>query len=179
MKYFFWGLLILPFFSSSSIYSFTVNGIDGTQINFNNFQHKKILLVNIATNSSRVNQIGELKQLQQQYEDSLVIIGFPSNSFGNESRSNAAIKQFCDSAYSINFLLAGKGSVKGSDQQLVFYWLTHTSENNTLDSEIKGDFQKYLIDRDGELIGVFVGSVSPLSPQIINNITATAAGTQN
>src|SRR4051812_1589015 len=98
---------VLPFLFTTSIYSFTINNIDEGDIMFNNFHGKKILLVNIATNSSRVDQLGQLQQLHEQHPN-LVIIGFPSNSFGNESRSNSEIKSFCGESYGVTYLLAAK-----------------------------------------------------------------------
>lgn len=157
----------------ASIYSFVVGGANGSGIDFDNFRNKKILLVNIATNSPRAGQLGELQQLQEQYGDSLVIIGFPSNSFGNESRSNAEIVEFCQSQYEVSFFIAAKGAVKGSNAQAVYQWLTRQSENGVADSEVKSDFQKYLIDRNGELLGIFSGSVSPLDNQLVSNITGS------
>lgn len=161
-------------FIQTSIYSFNISRTDGGSINFSTFEGKKILLVNIATGSDKVSQLAELQQLHQQYGDSLVVIGFPSNSFGHESRSNAEIKAFCQSQYEVSFLLAAKGDVKGSGIQPVYNWLTKASENGQTNTIVKDDFQKYLISESGELIGIFIGSVSPLDPQIVSNITGSS-----
>lgn len=166
---------IAIFLVNTSIYSHTVDNINGGEINFSAFEGKKILIVNIATNSSRVNQLADLQQLHQQFRDSLVIIGFPSNSFGNEGRSNSEIQSFCDSQYGVGFLLATKGVVIGDSIQPFYHWLTTRTENGVFDNEIKGDFQKYLFDRNGNPIGVFAGMLSPLSGSLVNAIT----GTQN
>jgi glutathione peroxidase len=88
----------------TNIYSLRFSSIDGTQISMNSFQGKKILLVNIATESKRVGQLGELQQLQQQFGDSLVIIAFPSNSFSKETKTNAEIKQLCENTFHTSFL---------------------------------------------------------------------------
>lgn len=170
--------ILLPaivFLLQTSIYSHTVTSSTGGEISFSSFEGKKILVVNIATNSSRAGQLAELQQLQQQFTDSLVIVGFPSNSFGNESRSNTQIQEFCQSEYGVSFLLAAKGSVKGGDIQSFYYWLTHKTENGVFGFDISDDFQKYLFDNNGNPIGVFAGRLSPLSPQLVNAI----AGTQN
>lgn len=158
---------------NTSIYSYTITNVDGSEVSLNTFQNKKILFVNIATGSALASQLSQLQQLQQQYADSLIVIGFPSNSFGNESRSNAQIKEFCQSQYGVNFLLATKGAVKGGNIQPVYQWLTKQTENGQLNTEVKSDFQKYVVDRNGELIGVFKGSVSPLDNQIISVITGS------
>lgn len=167
-------LLIPLFLFTTSIYNFSVSDTQGGTINFNNYQHKRLLLVNIATgNSARVSQLAGLQQLQQQFADSLVVIGFPSNSFGNESRSNAEIQQFCQTNYNTSFLLAAKGSVDSTGIQPIYNWLTKKNENGMLDSRVRGDFQKYLIDQDGNLVAVFSGSVLPTDNQITSAITAT------
>lgn len=174
MRLFSLTLLIYSFSVTTSIYSFNISSADGGNINFSTFEGKKILLVNIATGSDKVSQLAELQQLHQQYGDNLVVIGFPSNSFGNESRSNAEIKSFCQSQHGITFLLAAKGDVKGSSIQPVYNWLTKESENGQANTIVKDDFQKYLISESGELIGIFIGSVSPLDQQIVSNITGSS-----
>ena len=166
-------LLSAILFTSSSIYSITVTDIDGANKPMSNYQHKLILFVNIATNdSARTPQLAGLQQLQEQFADSLVVIGFPSNSFGYENRTDAQIKQFCQSTYGASFLLAAQGSVKGADIQPVYNWLTRQTENGVMDNEVKGDFQKFLLDKDGNLIGTFSGRVLPLDARITSAITA-------
>ena len=155
----------------TSIYSLSFTDTDGSTVNMNSFQNKKILLVNIATNSPRVGQLTGLQQLKQQYGDSLVIIAFPSNSFGNETRSDAEIKQYCQQNYNVNFFIASKNSVFGLYIQPVYNWLKHTEENGVMDVEIMSDFQKILINKDGNIIGVFAPGVSPTDTSIVNAIT--------
>src|SRR5688572_4559340 len=106
-------------FVFTSIYSLQVEDINGTGHSIGEFQGKKILVVNIATESSQVSQLAELQQLHQQFADSLVIIGCPSNSFGNESRTNIEIKQFCQSQYGVTFFLSSKMSIAGPNIQPV------------------------------------------------------------
>lgn len=165
--------IALSLFSTTSIYDITVSGANGTTIDFNAFRNKKILIVNIATGSEYAYQLAALQQLQEQYQDSVVVIAFPSNSFGHESRDNTAIDEFCRTQYGVTFPIAAKGEVKGTAIQTAYGWLTRQSENSVLDSDVKSDFQKYLLDSHGELIGVFIGQVSPLDPQIVSNITGS------
>lgn len=155
----------------TSIYTLSFTDTDGSTVNMNSFQNKKILLVNIATNSPRVGQLTGLQQLKQQYGDSLVIIAFPSNSFGNETRSDAEIKQYCQQNYNVNFFIASKNSVFGLYIQPVYNWLKHTEENGVMDVEIMSDFQKILINNDGNIIGVFAPGVSPTDTSIVSAIT--------
>jgi glutathione peroxidase len=173
MKYCAFALITILFSVNSSIYSYTITDVDGNQVSLDSFQHKKILFVNIATGSPYASQLAQLQQLQQQYADSLIVIGFPSNSFDNESRTNAQIKSFCQSSYGVSFLLAAKGSVTGGNIQSVYQWLTRQTENGQINTSIQGDFQKYVVDRNGELRGVFKGMVSPLDTQITSLITGS------
>lgn len=157
-------------FLLTSFYSLQVQDVNSNTINMGSFQGKKILLVNIASNSSMVNQIGELQQLNEQFGDSLVVIAFPSNSFGNEPKTNAEIKQFCEATYNSTFIIASKGSVSGSGLLPVYDWLSKATDNGDADLLIAGDFQKVLIAKDGSIQGVFSPKVSPLHTSIIQAI---------
>jgi glutathione peroxidase len=165
-------ILILSLCFFTSIYSLQFRDADGNQVNMSTYQNKKILIVNIATGSPKVNQLGALQQLQQTYGDSLSVIVFPSNSFGNEGRSDTEIKQFCQANYGTTFLIAAKGSILGAGAQPVFNWLAHSNENGVMDAVVVKDFQKFLIDKDGKLVGVFAPSVLPTDSTIINAINA-------
>jgi glutathione peroxidase len=164
-------LLFSLLFLSTSIYTLQFTDVDGNQVSMSNYQNKKILLVNIATGSPRVSQLAGLQQLHQTYGDSLVIIAFPSNSFANETRSNAEIKQFCQSNYGVTFKIAAKNPVAGAGIQSIYNWLAQASENGVMDGTVGRDFQKFLISKEGTLIGVFAPSVVPTDPQILNAIT--------
>lgn len=156
-----------------NIYTLQFTDIDGNTISMSQFQGKKILLVNIATGSSRVGQLAQLQQLHEQHGDSLVVIGFPSNSFGHEARNNAGIKQFCTTNYSTGFLLAQKISVNGESIHPVYNWLTKLSENGMIDQIVGNDFQKFLVDETGKLVGAFAPSVNPGAPEFIQQILHT------
>ena len=147
---------------NSSIYSYTIVGANGVSIDFNGFRNKKILLVNIATNSQRADQIGELEELYQLYGDSLVVIAFPSNSFGNEPRSNAEIAAYCTTNYNSSFVIAGKNAVAGSGIQPIYEWLASPALNGVLMGTVSNDFQKFLIDKNGVIAGVFAPMISPM-----------------
>ncbi len=155
----------------TSIYSLQFQDINGNTVSMNQFQNKRILLVNIATNSGRVSQLSELQQLHQAHGDSLVIIGFPSNDFGNEPGSNEEIKTFCQATYNVSFLLASKNSVSGTGIQTIYQWLTTFSQNGMIENPVGGDFQKFLVDKEGKLIGVFAPSVQPSSTQLTDALT--------
>lgn len=162
--------LSLITFLLTSFYSLQFQDVNGATINMSSFQGKKLLLVNIASNSPFVGQIGQLQQLKQQFGDSLVVIAFPSNSFGNEPKTNAEIKQFCETTYNSTFIIASKGSVSGSGLLSVYDWLSKAADNGDADISIGGDFQKVLIAKDGSIQGTFSPKLNPLHPSIIQAI---------
>jgi glutathione peroxidase len=164
-------LVIGSLLLTTSVYTLQYNDIDGNQISMSIYSSKKILIVNIATNSSKISQLAGLQQLYQTYGDSLEIIAFPSNSFGNEPKSNAEIKSFCQANYGVTFKIASKNPVAGTGVQSIYYWLSHVSENGVMNEEVIGDFQKYLIDKNGNLIGVFSPSTNPMGSEIVNAIS--------
>lgn len=127
--------------------------------------------MNIATASEKTGQLSQLKQLQQQFSDSLVVLAFPSNSFGNEPLGNEEILAYCTQQYAINFPLAAKGNVTGPDKTTLFAWLADITMNGTMNAPVRGDFCKFLIDKDGTLIGCFSPSVEPMDQKIISAIT--------
>jgi len=163
--------LLFTVFTTSSFYSLQFQDIDNNTVSMSQFEGKKILLVNIASGSARVNQLSGLQQLHQQYGDSVVVIGFPSNSFGHEPLSDAAIKQFCQTNYGVTFLLASKNPVAGPVNQTLFNWLTSAEENEVTNEPIKGDFQKYLINETGNLIGIFSPAVQPTSEELTSALS--------
>ncbi|WP_202552117.1 glutathione peroxidase [Ginsengibacter hankyongi] len=156
---------------TSVIYNLPLNDIDGNAINLDQFQGKKILIINTATNSSYVSQYDSLEQLYQKYKDSLVIIAIPSNSFGNESSDDATIKEFVMSNYHIHYILAQKMNVMGDAQSVLYSWLTHIEQNNMMSNGVQGDFFKFLVDGSGKLVGAFMPSVEPMSQDMQGVIT--------
>lgn len=156
-----------------NFHSLSFKNVDGNTISMSSFSGKKVLIVNIATGSDKVSQLAGIQQLQQQYADSLVVIVFPSNSFGHESRSNAQIKQFCQSNYNSTFIIAAKKPVLGSGINDVFNWLANKTNNGDMNAPVGGDFQKFLIDKNGVLIGVFSPKVNPADSEIAETITTS------
>ena len=165
-------ILLLGFLShtQTSIYSLTIPAIDGSTIDFSNFQNKKILIVNTADSSDSVQQFAELEQLYEQYQDSLIIIACPSSSFTQDTYSNEDISAFVAAHYNVQYLIAAKQPVTGMDTSPLYQWLTTKDQNGAIDMPVSNDFQKYLIDGSGNIIGVFDKTVSPLSDNIQNAI---------
>lgn len=165
----FFALVMLLAFrpATSSIHQFKVPSIDGETIDFSAYKGKKILVVNTASKCGFTHQYEGLEKLYEQYKGKLVIIGFPANNFGGqEPGTNAEIKEFCTGKFNVTFPMAAKVSVKGSDIDPLFKWLTTKSENGVTDSEIGWNFNKFLLDENGTLLQHFDSKVEPTSEEI-------------
>lgn len=164
--------ILVSFIINTSFYSLQFQDANGATITMSQFEGKKVLLVNIASESARVNQLAGLQQLHQQYGDSVVVVGFPSNSFGHEPLTDGGIKQFCQSNFGVTFLLASKNPIAGHLNQSVYNWLTSITENGVTNDAVRGDFQKYLISKEGTLIGFFSPSVDPASELLTSALSS-------
>lgn len=153
-----------------SFFDFTVKTIDGKNLDLSQFKGKKILVVNTASKCGNTPQYKDLEDLYEKYGgDHFTIIGFPANNFGHqEPGTDAQIKEFCTSNYNVTFPMMSKISVKGDDMAPVYKWLTEKSENGVMDSEVTWNFQKYMIDEDGRLVGFVKPGTSPKCDKIMN-----------
>ncbi len=153
--------------SKVSFYELSTVSLFGDEIDFSSFKGKKVLIVNTASKCGFTPQYAELEELSKKYKDNLVVIGFPANDFMNqEPGSNEDIATFCEVNYGVTFLMTEKITVKGGDMHPVYQWLTDKDKNGWNTQEPKWNFHKYLIDENGELIGVFASKVKPLDEQI-------------
>jgi len=153
--------------ASTSIYDFKVPSREGSTIDFSKYKGKNILIVNTASQCGYTKQYADLEKLYEKYKDNLVIIGFPANNFGQqEPGTNAEIKEFCSKNYGVTFPMAEKISVKGEDIHPLFKWLTTKQDNGVMDAEIKWNFTKFLVDKNGKLVAVFPSAVTPMSEEI-------------
>lgn len=146
----------------NNIYQFKVDGLNGKPIEFSSFKGKYILIVNTASKCGFTPQYEGLETLYQTHKDKLVIVGFPANNFGSqEPGTNNEIKEFCKKNYGVTFPMAQKISVKGDDQHPLYKWLCNKTENGVSDNEVKWNFTKFLIDKEGNLIKKFDSNVKP------------------
>lgn len=170
--------LFIAFFSSviftTGITDYSFTDIDGNEVHMSSFAGKKILIVNTASAGNAASQYAGLDSLYGLYQDSMVIIAFPSNSFGNEPLDNAGIKSFIQNNYDGHFIVAAKTSVAGEDQHPLFQWLTKDSLNHTLSTTIDRDFYKFLLDENGKLMGVYAGEAVPTDSTMIKAVELPA-----
>lgn len=152
----------------ASIYDFKVTALDGGTIDFSKYKGKKIMIVNTASECGNTPQYAELEAMSRKYKGKLVIVGFPANDFGaQEPGSNKEIAAFCTKNYSVTFPMAAKITVKGDEKAPIYQWLTSKKYNNLQDSEVKWNFQKYLINEKGQLVAMFKPGMKPNDPEII------------
>ncbi len=141
---------------------------DGSMLPLDSFKGKKILIVNTASDCGFTGQYDQLEKLYQKHKDRLIVIGFPTNEFGNQEKGNdASIASFCKINYGVQFPIAIKGEVLKSDnQQDVYNWLTHKSINGWNDQVPTWNFCKYLINEQGVLVDFFNSSIDPLGREV-------------
>jgi glutathione peroxidase len=156
--------------TSASFYDLKAKTIDGKDFNFSDLKGKKVLVVNTASKCGFTPQYEDLEKLYQQYKGkNFTIIGFPANNFGHqEPGTNEEIKEFCTKNYGVTFQMMEKIDVKGDDMHPVYKWLTSKALNGKMDSSVKWNFQKYLIDENGNLVDVVSSGEKPMDDKIIN-----------
>lgn len=154
----------------TTFHSFKVQKIDNKEFDLSELKGKKVMVVNTASECGLTPQYAQLEELYETYKGkNFIIIGFPANNFGSqEPGSNEEIATFCSKNYGVTFPMMAKISVNGDDMHPVYKWLTKKSQNGVLDSEVKWNFQKYLIDEKGNLIKKIAPTENPISEEIIN-----------
>lgn len=153
--------------ASTSIFDIAIKSLQDKPIDLSEFKGKKILFVNVASKCGFTPQYKELQQLQEAYKGKLVIIGVPCNQFGKqEPGSSNEIQEFCEVNYGVSFLITEKIDVKGGQQHKLYNWLTTKALNGKKNSTVKWNFQKYLVDEEGEFLDVFYSITKPMSSKI-------------
>jgi glutathione peroxidase len=160
--------------NKETIYQFKVKDLSGNDFDFATLKGKNILIVNTASECGLTPQYKDLESIYQKYNDkNFVIIGFPANNFGSqEPGSNEEIATFCQKNFGVTFPMMAKISVKGKDMAPIYEFLTQKSKNGLQDSDVEWNFQKYLINENGELEKVLSPRVLPTDPEIINWINS-------
>jgi glutathione peroxidase len=153
-----------------TIYQFKVKDLEGNDFDFASLKGKKILVVNTASKCGLTPQYKQLEAIYNQYKNqNFVIVGFPANNFmQQEPGSNKEIAEFCERNYGVTFPMMEKISVKGTDMNAVYQFLTQKSKNGLKDSEVEWNFQKYLINEKGELDKVVAPQVLPTDAEIVD-----------
>lgn len=163
-KYFVLVLFLIPaihIFGQKTLHDFSAHTITGELFDFSTLKGKKVLIVNTATECSLTPQLRKMQGLYEEYGgDDFEIIAFPCNDFGSqEPGTNEQIQEFCINKYNVSFTLMEKISIKGDNMHPIYKWLTSSEENGNLDAKVIWNFQKFLIDEEGQVIE----SLSPIT----------------
>ncbi|WP_394354300.1 glutathione peroxidase [Aestuariibaculum sediminum] len=154
-----------------SIYDIKINSLEGDPINLSDFKGQHILFVNVASKCGFTGQYADLQKLYDTYKDDLMIIGVPCNQFGSQEPGSAGdIQNFCERNYGVTFLMTEKVDVKGASQHPLYQWLTKKEKNGNIDTSVKWNFQKYLVDGNGRLVDYYLSATKPLSDKITNHL---------
>ena len=172
-------LLIVMIFSfiSSNInanynklaYEFSFKDLDGSELSLSKFKNKVIVIINVASQCGFTNQYEDMQKIWQKYQSKgLIIIGVPSNDFGNqEPGNNKEIKNFCESKFGISFPMTEKIVVKGDNAHPFYLW---AKENHGKSAVPKWNFHKIIINKEGKIAETFSSITNPSSNKFIKTI---------
>ncbi len=162
---------------ASSVLDFSVKNIDGKKVQLSDYKGDVLLLVNVASQCGLTEpNYPRLEKMFRKYKDQgFRILAFPANNFGKqEPGSNAKIKNFCTKKYDVTFDLFAKVSVMGDDQCALYSYLT-THPDKTVAGDVKWNFQKYLVNREGEVVAKFSPRTLPDDPKLVDLLEKTLA----
>lgn len=154
---------------ASTVYDFTMDDIDGKPVSLSRFKGKVIMLVNTASFCGNTPQYADLEKMYETYRDKgFEVLAFPANNFGQqEPGTNEEIKGFCLTKYSVGFPLFSKISVKGGDKHPLYQYLT---EQSPFPGEVEWNFQKYLVDRSGNVVARYHHRTKPLADEVVRDV---------
>lgn len=152
--------------------NFKVKNIDGKEVNLSEYKGKVVLVVNVASQCGYTPQYKGLETLYEDHKgDGFVILGFPSNQFGaQEPGTDAEIKQFCTSRFDVKFPMFSKVDVNGANAHPFYKFLTSEETNKGYAGKIGWNFEKFLIGKDGQVVGRFKPGVEPDSEELVGAI---------
>src|ERR1035437_8645191 len=158
-------------FGASNVLDFTLNSIDGKPAPLSDYRGKVVMIVNVASKCGFTYQYEGLEKVYEKYKDQgFVILGFPANNFGaQEPGTNAEIKTFCTRKYDVTFPIYSKISVKEPDQAPLYSYLTKDTGPG-IRGDIKWNFTKFLVDRNGNVVQRFEPAVTPDSKEMTSAI---------
>jgi glutathione peroxidase len=157
--------------------NFTMKSLSGQDVNLSKYQGKVVMIVNTASKCGYTPQYKDLEALYRKYQDKgFVILGFPANDFGHqEPGTDQEIAQFCHDKFDVTFDMFSKISVKGSEKAPLYKLLTESATDPKFPGEIKWNFEKFLIAKDGTIVARYPSKVKPLSDEVVSAVEAELA----
>jgi glutathione peroxidase len=162
---------------SRTIYDFEVKTIAGEPMSLADYKGKALLIVNVASRCGLTPQYDGLEKLHEKYAaQGLRVLGFPANEFGaQEPGTDKEIEQFCTTNYGVKFDMFSKVKVKGPGIDPLFDFLTGSATNPGLSGDIKWNFNKFLVDKNGHVVARFEPPVDPMSAEVTQAIEKALA----
>lgn len=154
---------------AKSFYDFVVTDIEGNEFAFSQLKGKRVLIVNTASKCGYTPQYEDLQALYAKYGgEKFTIIGFPCNQFmGQEPGSNEEIAEFCQKNYGVSFPMMDKIDVKGDEQAPIYSWLCDKELNGVDDAKVSWNFNKFLIDENGNWVAHYGSKTKPIDAEIV------------
>jgi glutathione peroxidase len=158
--------------AQTSVHPLKVTDIDGRAVDLARYKGKVLLIVNVASECGYTPQYAGLQKLHEKYgKDGLVVLGVPSNDFGaQEPGSEAQIKDFARKMYGVQFELFSKVRITGNEACPLYQHLTSQKTNPTCPGEVRWNFEKFIIGRDGQVLARFAADVEPDSEELVNRL---------
>jgi glutathione peroxidase len=159
------------------VLNFTMKSLSGDDVKLSRYQGKVVLIVNTASKCGYTSQYADLQVVHEKYNGrGLVVLGFPSNDFGGqEPGTDQQIAEFCGKNYGVTFDMFSKVVVKGPEKVPLFKHLTESQSDPNLNGEIKWNFEKFLVSRDGQVVARFRSKAKPTSDEMIRAVEAELA----
>lgn len=156
----------------TSLYDFTMNSIDGKTIPLSNYKGKVLVIVNTASKCGLTPQYGEIEAFYNKYKNKGVeVLGFPANNFlSQEPGNDKEIAQFCTLNYGVSFQMFSKISVKGKDIHPLYQYLTQKEINGVMNAPVSWNFQKFIVDKNGNLITYFSPKTTVTNAEFLETI---------
>jgi glutathione peroxidase len=163
---------------TTGIHDFDAKTIDGSPKSLGHYRGRVLLIVNVASQCGLTPQYRGLQELHETYSPrGLSVLGFPANEFGaQEPGQNSEIKDFCDRNYGVKFDMFAKVKVKGPGIDPLFEYLTSKGTNPDFAGDIKWNFNKFLVGKDGKVLARFEPQVEPTSPEVKHAIEKALGG---
>ena len=157
-----------------SVYDIPIANIDGSEHGLGPLAGNVTLVVNVASKCGLTPQYTGLEKVHEQYADQgFSVVGVPCNQFmGQEPGTHAEIVEFCSTTYGVTFPLMEKVDVNGDDRHALYEVLTATADAEGVDGDIRWNFEKFLVDRDGNVLARFAPQVDPEAPEVVSAIEA-------
>jgi len=156
------------------VLQFKTKSLEGKDVDLSQYKGKVLLVVNVASRCGYTKQYTALEQLHEKYnKDGLVVLGFPCNQFlHQEPGTPQQIREFCTDKFNVKFDLFEKIDVKGPHQTPIYKWLTSRDATPSDPGDVKWNFEKFLIGKDGKVVARYRSAVKPESPQVVEAIEA-------